>query len=60
MVEKLIVIIITVLFISILEICIGYSRISLFAITFVSDLWQVSVFHRVLRFPPLIKLTTTI
>jgi hypothetical protein len=38
MVEKLIVIIITVLFISILEICIGYSRISLFAITFVSDL----------------------
>ena len=31
-----------------------------YVITFVSDLWQVSGFFQVLRFPPPIKLTTTI
>jgi hypothetical protein len=31
-----------------------------FVIKFVCDLWQVSGFHRVLRFPPPIKLTATI
>jgi hypothetical protein len=31
-----------------------------YVIKFVSDLQQISVFHRVLQFPPLIKLTATI
>jgi hypothetical protein len=31
-----------------------------YVIKFVSDLWQVSGFLRVLRFPPLIKQTATI
>jgi hypothetical protein len=31
-----------------------------YMIQFVSDLWQVDGFHRVLRLPPPIKLTTMI
>ena len=31
-----------------------------YMIMFVSDLWQISVFFRVRRFPPPIKLTATI